>query len=251
MSSQKSSLNAGEKQLTVIEALDALDGGGVTEISEHTDLPKSTVHYYLNQLKQNRFITVEDDEYQLGLRFLELGIKARRRTICQTVRPELKKLAERTGELTILMVPEYAKGVFLDVAMGEDAVKLDARVGKREYLHNTALGKAILAKYSDTRIHDILDEHGIPQTTKNTITDRNVLFEELTAVREDDIAFDDQELVEGLKCVAAPIMRDETVRGAVGVAAPMARMENERFKEAIPKQLRRVINVVELELTYS
>lgn len=56
---------------------------------------------------------------------------------------------------------------------------MDPNTGHRVHLHNTALGKAILAHYPRERLEAILDRHGMPQTSEETIIDRGGLFEEL------------------------------------------------------------------------
>lgn len=250
----KTVLRTTENTILVVKALRYLERARVTDLANELGMSKSTVHDHLATLKKHNYVTRDDDgNYELGLGFFEMGESARkRRKIYQIAKPEVQALAEETGELANLMVEEHGQGVYLYRARGENAVTLDTHTGKRRYLHHTALGKAILAHMSERRVDEILDQHGLPAATKNTITDRNVLKEKLQTIGEDGIAYCGQERVEGLECVAAPVLsNDNRVLGAVSVAGPTTRMKDERLKEEIPELVLQAANVIEINTTYS
>lgn len=239
--------------INVLEALDKRDGGRVTELAEALELPKSSVHNYLSTLRQRGYVVKNGDEYHVGLRFLGLGVTARsKHPVYDIAKPEVRKLAEETGELANLMVEEHGKGIYVHRETGEDAVRVDANTGHRVHLHNTALGKAILAHYPRERVEAILDCHGMPQTSDRTIMDRDELFEELGEARDQGVAFDDEERLSGLRCVASPILNgDGEPLGAVSVSGPKRRMSAERFREEVPETLRDAVNVIELNVIHS
>lgn len=236
----------------VVEALRVLDGAGVSEIAQYLDIPKSTVHDHLCTLERLELIVNENGTYKTGVRFLELGGYSRQRMkIFEIAKPEIQKLAQQTGEHSNLMVEEHGRGVFLHKAEGPDAVQLDTYNGYRVPLQTTALGKAILAHYPEERVREILDRHGMPKVTEQTITDEGELFAELEEVREQGYARDFEERVVGMRCIAAPILGDNGVLGAISVSGPRSRMQGSRFDEEIPQQILRTANVIEVNLTYS
>ena len=239
--------------LRIVEMLKELGDAGVTELATALDLPKSTVHNHLVTLERNEFLVKEDDAYRLGCRFLELGAVARDgKPIYRIAKPEVKRLAKETGELSGLIVEEHGRGVFLCRAKGDQAVHVDTYQGKRIHLHTAALGKAVLAYLPDEQVDAIIDRHGLPEMTKRTITDRDELLAELETIRERGIAFDDEERLRGLRSVAAPIRADDdTLLGAISVAGPTSRMQRERFEETLPELIRSAVNVIELNVTYS
>ena len=236
----------------IIEALKESDGARVTDLSQRLDLPKSSVHNYLSTLEQEEYVVKQDSHYYVGLKFLDIGTEARSRlSIHEIAKPEVQSLAEQTGELSNLLVEEHGKGVYIHREVGEDAVRVDASTGQRVHLHNTGLGKAILAHLSESRVEAILDQHGMPATTETTITDRDDLFEELAEIRDQGVAFDREERLNGLRCVAAPILdQGDEVVGAVSVSGPTSRMSTERFTQEIPDLLRNAVNIIELNITY-
>ena len=237
----------------IVEALKELDGAGVTELANHLDLPKSNVHNYLSTLEEEEYVVKEGTTFHVGIRFLELGAYARsRRELYEIARPEMDKLAEEEGELVNLLVEEHGRGTYVYRVAGDDAVQVDAHVGTRVYLHCTALGKAILAHMPEERVEEIIDHHGLPKVTENTITDRDALYERLERIRERGIAFDREERLEGLHCAAAPICSDtDRVLGAISISGPTTRIQDERLEEEIPALLEQATNVIELNVTYS
>jgi len=251
---QNNKVKSTQKTFRILEKLKELNGATVTELTNELDLPKSSVHNYLNTLKDAEYVVQDDgNKYHVGLRFLDLGSFARqRRQIYRVAKPEVAKLADETGELANLLVEEHGRGVYLYRKTGQKAVKVDSYTGQRVFLHNTALGKAILANLPRDRVGMILDRHGLPATTDNTITDRETLFEELETIQQEGIAFDNEERLRGLRCVAVPIVtKNDRVEGAISIAGPSSRITGERFTEKLPELLRNAVNVVELNTTYA
>ena len=247
------SVKSVETTLRIVEALHDSDGAGVTDLATTLSVPKSTVHNHLQTLERNEYVVNDDGTYRVGTRFLELGAHARdRRAVYDVARPEVERLASETGELSGVVVEEHGRGVFLHRAKGDRAVHVDTFEGKRIYLHGAALGKAVLANLPEERVDEIIDRHGLPALTANTITNREDLAAELAAIRETGIAYDDEERLEGLRSVGAAITGpNDDVLGAVSVAGPTTRLQDDRFREEIPTAVRSAVNVIDLNVTYS
>lgn len=239
--------------LRILEELQERDEAGVTELSDSLDLPKSTVHSHLNTLQEQEYVVNDGEVYALGLQFLKLGEHSRDRIdLFEFAREEADALAERTGEVTNIATWEYGQGVYLYRAQGNQAVQLDTYAGMRFYLHCTALGKAILANLPEEDVNDIITHRGLPERTDATITSRDALYDELTSVRERGYAYDLEERLPGLRCVAAPITRTEGYPlGAISVAGPTNRMKDDRFETEIPEMLLNAANVIELNVQHS
>lgn len=250
---ETNTITATRTSLRIIEALKRLDGAGVTAVADELDIPKSTVHNHLQTLEDEGYITNEGSAYHVGLRFLELGeYKRNQMDVYEKVRPKVVSLAEETGEMANAAVEEHGEGVYITRAEGTEAVTVDAYAGKRVNLHCTALGKTLLAELSEERVDEIIDTHGLPARTENTITDRSELKSELTDIRERGYAYDREERLPGLRCVAAPIVpKGEEFLAALSVSGPTTRIEGDLFHEEIPELLLSAANVVEINLEYS
>lgn len=237
----------------ILQTLRRLDGAGVTELANELDLPKSSVYNYLSTLEQEEYVVKEDGKYYVGLRFLDLGRYVRQRNdLYETARPEMESIADETDELVNLLVEEHGQGVYVCRVRGDQAVNVAASTGHRVALHNTGLGKAILAHLPEERVDEILDTHGMSADTAHSITDRDELKTELEAIRDRGVAYDREERIGGLCCVAVPIQNlDDHPIGALSVAGPTSRMKGERFESELPELLKSAANVIELNLTYS
>lgn len=241
------------RSLDIIEALRAENGARLTTIADALDLPNSTVHNHLSTLMERQYVVKEGDVYRLSLRFLDLGEHTRSlRKIHRVAKPEVDELAAETGEVASLVIHEHGKGVFLYSAEGPDAVPMETTAGTHVHLHATAPGKAILANISRGRIDEIVDSHGIPAYTPQTITDREELHEHLETVRETGFALDDGERIERTRSIGVPIRsEDGRILGALGIVGPAGRIPAEPNAGEVASALENTSNIIELKYTYS
>lgn len=241
-----------EKTLTLIEELKQRGPAGVTELSEGINMGKSAVHNHLSTLQDHGYVLKTNDKYQLGLKFLEIGGSIRKSMeFYQVAEPEVKSLADDTGELANLLVEEQGFGVYLMRSKGEDAVDLDTYAGLRTYLHTTALGKAILAHLPESRVEAIIERRGLEPKTPRSIGSREELFDALESVRDRGYAIDDGERLEGLRCIGAPVKpSSDEVLGAVSISAPTSRVSDEELHGELSERVLSAANVIELNINY-
>lgn len=234
--------------MEVIEFLEEQEGAGVTEIADHLDLTKGTVHTQLATLRERGFVAQQDEEYHLGLRFLELGENAKKRlNVPDVAKRELDKLAEETDTRTQLVVEENGMAICVYLARGPNAILPPTDVGYREYLHCIASGKALMAHLPEERIDSIVSKHGLPARTESTITDPEALFEALAEVRERGYALNDEEKLRGLRAVGSPIIgQDGSPLGAISISDTARNMPDERFREAVPDRIMSAANIIEV-----
>lgn len=252
MAGNGTTLTSVERAFAIVDYLREAERAGVTDVAEALDIPTSTAHTHLNTLEQLGYIVKEDGNYHVGLRFLELGERARnRRKIYDLARGEVEQLANETGELAGMMIEEHGQGVYLHRSRGDQAVLADTRAGKHVHLHSRAAGKAILAHLPAERVTEIIEEHGLPRETSQTVTSRSELDAELEQIREDGYAIDDGEQLDGLRCIGAPILSDGYPVGALSVSGPKGRIRGDRFKQDLPELVTSTANVIEVNISYS
>ncbi|MFC7142106.1 IclR family transcriptional regulator [Halosimplex aquaticum] len=238
--------------LDVIETVHEMGGATLPEVVERFEKPRSTVHDHLKTLTEAGYLVKDDRTFRVSVRFLNLGGRARADSqFFQVAEGEVRQLASDTGEHANLMIEENGRGIFLYKVKGSRSVNLDTYEGMEVDLHTTAMGKAILAWVSEAKRDAIIEEHGLEPVTSKTVTDRDELEEELEAIRERGYAIDNEERVEGVRCVAAPIVTDDRVVGAVSVSAPKSRMNGERFEETIPSEVLSTANIIEVNLQHA
>lgn len=242
-----------ETLLNIVLALKRMNGAGVTELANELGIAKSTAHSHLKTLHEYEFVVNEGGRYHVGLRFLDLGETARhRKKKYQRVRDKIEELARQTNERAQFIVPEHGYGIYLYRAIGDHAVQTDSRIGKHIGLHASSAGKAILASMTDERVQKILDKRGLPAVTEHTITDPDVLREELQETRERGFAINKEESTLGLRAVGVSIAGpDDEVLGALSVSGPTHRMKGEWLESEIPDMILGAANEVELNITFS
>jgi DNA-binding IclR family transcriptional regulator len=252
MDGAKNPVMAVKRTVTILERVAELEEAGVTELADNLDVTKGTVHNHLATLEEHGLVIRNGEKFRLGLRLFEFGERTKsHHKIYDVGVPEVDTLAEETEELGNLLVEEQGRGIYLYRARGDDALSLDTGIGSRVYLHQTGLGKAILAHLPEERVDEIIDEHGLEPSTEQTRTSRDTLFEDLEQIRERGYALDTEERAEGVRCVAAPVItNDGVVRGAVSVAGPVSRLRGDYLETTVPDMVKRTANVISINLSY-
>jgi len=241
------------KTVAIVELLKERRGAPLHELADALDMNKSTIHNHLSTLREHEYVVKDGEEYRLSLQFLHIGGVLRHELeLYEIAKPKLDDLAAETGELVTLATSERGLAVVLYRAKGDQAVEIDTHVGGQVTLHNSGLGKAILAHLPDARVEEIVAERGLPAATPNTITDEATLYEELQQIEADGYAFDDEEQWRGLRCISAPVLTDDgVVKGAISISAPKSRMETEAARREYVEAVKNTANIVELSITYS
>ena len=242
-----------ETSLQIIEVLMETGSIRIEELADRLDIAPSTAHRHLQTLRRFGYVVESSGDYRLGLQFLTVGGHVRAsRNAYDLAHDAVVELTEQTKERVQFLVEEQGQRVYLYTETGENAVRANAKIGRRGPLHCSAAGKAILAKLPVPRVESIIEEHGLPRVTENTITDPDVLFEELEAIREVGYAFNREESTLGLHAVAAPVTEiGDGVIGALSVSGPAHRLDGKRFTEEIPDLVRGVAQELDLNIKYS
>lgn len=238
-----------EKTCQIIEALRELDGAGITQLSDHLGFSKGAVHSHLATLCQHEFVVQRGNQYYVSLKFLDIGEYARNQyALYRVAKPELDAIVEDNENLRAqLIIEEHGLGSYVYVTRGQRSVDTASHPGQRNYLHQIAAGKTILAHLSEARIDEIIDRFGLPASTDATISERDELLEELDRIHERGVAFNDEEKMQGIRGVAAPVhTRDGKVLGSVSVAGPTSWMKEDRFRERVPDLVTNAANVIQI-----
>lgn len=242
-----------ETALKIIEQIGTGESITLKGLTNQLDLSKSTIHYYLQTLESERYVVKTDDRYRLGLRCLELGGQALdQHDFTRLITKEVDHLASETGKTAVVAVEEGGKCVFAYRAWPDEGETFSCRLGAEYHLHTTAFGKAILSYLPEEDIVSILDYHGLPKRTDKTITNRERLFTELETTQAEEVAFDDGECMEGVRSIAAPILREDgDVYGAVGIISPadevddpFAHSKAKRFEESPSNIVKRYAHII-------
>jgi len=208
-------------------------GVGLGDIAHAIGVPKSTAHRILMNLESERMVDRDpvSGRYRLGLRLFELGsLAVARFSIRDRAVQYLEALVRETDETSHLCVLEDGEVLYLDKLESNRSVRLTSRIGLRNPVHCTGVGKVMMAYLDDAEVEEIVQRRGLARFTSKTITTLAELRIELAKVREQGYAVDDEEHEEDVRCVAA-VVRDHQGRpaAAMSVAAPSFRIPPERI----------------------
>ena len=200
------------------------DGLTLSELSRALAISKSSAFAILQTLLGYGFVADSGAgmtrRYRLGLALARLGdLVVSQIALRDVALPVLRELAMGTGlTARVAVLDEPFVVVIGRVAARESAVRFATNLFKRELMHCSAVGKAMLAALPEHEARGFLLQAGMPQKTRHTVTDLEVLMRELADVRGKGYAIDDEEDGEGVCCIGAAIVESgEACAGAISV----------------------------------
>jgi DNA-binding IclR family transcriptional regulator len=203
--------------IELVNTLQRLGRATPAQLTRELDLSKSSVHNYLGTLETEGYVVNDDGVYRLGLRFLTHGAGAKKAlTIEQSVLDTVASVAETFSRTACWITEESGRGYVIERSAVEDGPRYGS-LGKRSYLHTNAPGKAVLALADDEYVDAVCDQHGLPERTRKTTTDRETLREELDAIRERGFAVSDGEAMLGIVSIGVAFRDVDDRRHAIGV----------------------------------
>lgn len=230
----KYDLRSVRRALDVLEVLS--DAGELTleALARRTRVPKPTVFRLVRTLEERGYVVRGvSGALALGPRVFSLVGGGRKPWVVllrEVARPEMVRLRDVLEDTVNLAVRAAGHVVYVDVVEGTYPVRFVESPGALGPLHATALGKVLLAYLPSAERDELLGELPLARLTARTIVDREQLREELDRVREAGFAVDDEESVEGARCVAAPVLVESgRAVAAISVSAPTGRLCPERL----------------------
>lgn len=229
-----------DRALDILEAFNYHEEElGVTELSQKLGLHKNNVFRLLATLEVRGYI--EQDKktgnYRLGIKTFEVAnIFLHHLGLRRQARPILEDLADRCDETAYLAILDGPEVVYVLMHETSQTVRIVPRLGHRLPAYCTASGKIQLAFESRDHLAQIFEGHTLKKYTGNTIDNFEKLLNHLKEVTRLGYAVDNEELEQGVRCVAAPV-RDYSHRVVAGVAlsGPVPRFSMERIeKELVP-----------------
>lgn len=180
----------------------------VGEMARALELPKSTASEMLSSMaSQGLLRRTGPGQYRLGWRLLELGqILLQTTEFRAEARVIMQELVAAWGETAHLAALEAGQVMYIEKLQGTQAIQISqSGIGVRLGAHCSGVGKILLAHMPWSEVAAIVEQHGLPTLTPKTITSLEHLAAELEAVRQHGYAYDLEEVMADLCCVAAPI----------------------------------------------
>jgi DNA-binding IclR family transcriptional regulator len=221
---------------TLLRGLDVLEAvaAGTTSLADLADtlgLHRSTTHRLASTLVGRRYLSFAPRiGYALGPKLLELGFQARAQMSLQRVaREHIETLAAATCDTVHLGILDGPRAFYLDKIAGGRRVEISSRIGERQPLRSTGLGKALILDDTEKRWRELY-EHEDREGTDYEVP-LTAWLQRMREYARAGYALDLEENEDRIRCVAAPV-RDATngIVGAISVSSAAQYMDDARMQ---------------------
>jgi IclR family transcriptional regulator, KDG regulon repressor len=240
-----------DRAINILEFIGKQDTGeaALPELSAAMKLHKTTTHRIAQVLESRGLLRrrPESNAYRLGLHLYDLGCHALDHVnIRDEARPLMTRLAFEVGETVHLALLDRNDVLYIERVEAQRSLTMGSKLGARNPVYCTALGKVILAYSLETEVDQVLGNCRLEARTRNTITNVLALKRELERIRDRGYAIDDEEIEVGVRCVSAPILNSsQRAVAAMSISGPSSRVTPDRFQvigQAILKAAREISN---------
>ena len=215
------------------------DAGGplrLSEISERLGCSKSTTHGLVHALVREKALRKTDNGhgYYIGTALADLAFSDWNYfRINQVARPIINALRDASQE-TIFLGAELGNRVLIMLTSESgEAIKISARPGTTIPLFAGAVGKVFMACRDEDKVRQLLEGQGLPEYTKNSITNIQTYLSEIATVRHQGYAIDDEEYIKGVRALAVALQNQRGPSMAVWVVGMASSMASDRIEKII------------------
>ncbi len=228
----------------VLNAVDSLEyiaksrqGVGVREIARELRMSPATASRLLTTLRLSEVLEQDPGgRYFIGPRLHSITQAHRNSANLNAISESfLRDLVDQTGETVFLGVLDEASVVVINRLDSPQPLRMAAELGTREPANRTALGKVLFSHLEEDELErrlSLLDFENAPATSAQNVAE---FRERLDETRNRGWGLDDEEHIEGVRCVACGIRNAEgQMISAISVSGPSTRLTNERIETIIP-----------------
>lgn len=233
MVEKNSSNQSVDKMFSIIEAM-ASRGTPMRlkDIAEKSQVSPSTAMRILDALIANGYANqdAETSLYALSYKFLWIGNSIRENLeLNQLLHPYLKQISRRTGVSSALALRNGYTLVFVDeVVVQQNMVRVKHYVGKPFPLYNVACGRVFLGGFSESELNEYIRYEDMQPITPRTVCTPEDLRRQVRDARQQGYAYNDEEIIPGLRCLAFPIYApDGHVFAAISISGTTFQINNE------------------------
>ncbi|HEJ7024200.1 DNA-binding transcriptional regulator KdgR [Serratia nevei] len=230
------------KVFGILQALGDEREIGITELSQRVMMSKSTVYRFLQTMKALGYVSQEGEteKYALTLKLFELGAKSLQNVdLIRSADVQMRELSNRTRETIHLGALDEDGIVYIHKIDAMYNLRMYSRIGRRNPLHSTAIGKVLLAWRERDEVAQILSQIEFTRSTEHTLTSAAELLPVLERVREQGYGEDAEEQEVGIRCIAVPVFD----RFGVAIAGLSLSFPTLRFSEAAREEYVALLHV--------
>lgn len=243
-------VKSADRVMQILEAIGSSEEGKTHgELSSALNIPKSSLSLLLANLVGREYLSLNgtDKRYTLGPQVLVLaGRYLSSLDIVRLGQPVLKKITRAIDESAEIAIKRGHEIIIISMEDRSQPLSRMIQLGDRAPIYATAAGKAILAHLSDDEIDQYISSVELTAITKATITNPDVLWRQLQAIRSGALARSNEELHEGITAMACPVF---DLYGSV-VASIVLPIPTIRFTPEKEKNAEKMLRGASIELSH-
>ncbi|MBM3606138.1 MAG: DNA-binding transcriptional regulator KdgR [Alphaproteobacteria bacterium] len=228
------------KVFAVLETLADERRASLADIAQRAMTSKTTAHRLLQTMLELGYVEQEPETEKYGLTLKLFGLGARilrgQEDLLRVCDREMGKLSRATGEsINLGVMDDFDQRVaYIHKYDSAYTLSMQSTLGKRNPLHSTSLGKALLAFRDEDEIRERLSRMEMKKLAPRTITDPQMLMDQLMQIRDLGYAEEIEESETGVRCMACPVL-DHTGKSAaaISIAFPLVRFDETRKSEYV------------------
>ncbi len=196
-------------------------------------IPKSTAYLLLNELRRQRFLSLDHREkFCLWTKLVELsGHALSKMDLRELARPRLTQLMDTTGLLCHTGIIDNGSAYYILKVESSATISVRSHEGKSLSLYRSGIGKCLLARQPAAVQQSIIEGLVWEQATPTTITHPQQLHEELARIRRQGWSYDNGEDYADVRCVAAPVFNaNNELTAAISVVGTRLQI-NEEYRD--------------------
>ena len=215
----KNILSSVNHTLKVLDLLTVRTDLGVSEISRITGYDKASVYKMLYTLCHRGYVIKDENAHYNISDKINPGIKPSvRHSVSEVCEPYLERLRDLTEETVMIgTLNTNGKVVLLNKADGLRPDSIKTRLAYELDAYTNSLGKVLLSHLDESLLDAMLEVIKLYPLTENTITDKEVLKQQLLEYKNKDYIEQHEENYPGHSDIAAPIF-DEQARVIAGLS---------------------------------
>ena len=222
--------------LQIVEIVaEMADPPTLSAIARESKLNRSTAYHILKALVEFGYLVQAPETHIYSLSAKLFRLTRRSWTVEQLAEiatPFLEKLGNLTGESSSLAVFRDGQVIIAAKQEQDSPLRVVQRIGESRPVHCTAVGKVLAAALSDQELEELIERTDFQKITPKTITSPDVFRKAMVKIRAEGAAFDDEEHIKGVRCLAAPIKDySDKTRAALCVVGPKDNLSSKRINK--------------------
>jgi IclR family transcriptional regulator, pca regulon regulatory protein len=193
----------------------------LTTVAKRNGLSPGSARRVLNTLTRLGYVWMKDQRYRLSARALRLGYSyLSSQPIVNLIQPRLSALSEALNESCVLSILDGTDAVCIARATARRLERDYMSVGARWPAHATSAGKVLLGAFSRDEIRALYEgQTPLPAVTPFTVTNLQVLLQQIDRARQDGWSYINQETAIGIASLSVPIRVEGESRYSLSVSA--------------------------------